>query len=63
VDRKYPLASCESFSAASCPSAGWSPKPGESGDCGQELVQRSCSPSASGCTSTGPEQTVTEECK
>jgi hypothetical protein len=63
VDRKYPLADCESFTAANCPALGWSPKPGESGDCGQGLVQRACAASGSACASTGGEQTVTEGCK
>ena len=63
VDRKYPLAACESFTGASCPAFGYSPKPGESGDCGQDLVQQACAPSGSGCASTGGEQTVTEGCK
>jgi len=63
VDRKYPLAACESFTAASCPASGWAPAPGTSGDCGQMLVQRSCSATGSGCVSTGSGQNVTEGCK
>jgi hypothetical protein len=63
IDRKYPLAACESFTAATCPALGWSPKPGQTGDSGQDLVQRACSASGSGCVSTGAEQVVTEGCK
>jgi hypothetical protein len=63
VDRKYPLAACESFTSANCPALGWSPKPGESGDCGQDLVQQACSTSGSGCVSSGAQQLVQEECK
>jgi hypothetical protein len=63
VDRKYPLASCESFTASTCPSLGWSPPPGQSGDCGETLVQQACTASGSACQSTGPTTDVTEECK
>jgi hypothetical protein len=63
VDRRYPLAACDSFSASSCPSLGWSPEPGQSGDCGEMLVQQSCTATASGCQSTGTSVAVTEECK
>jgi hypothetical protein len=63
VDRRYPLAACDSFSASSCPSLGWSPEPGQSGDCGEMLVQQSCTATASGCQSTGTGVAVTEECK
>lgn len=63
VDRKYPLAACESFSAANCPASGWAPAPGTSGDCGEALVQTACSATGSGCVSTGSGHTVTEGCK
>ena len=63
VDRKYPLASCESFGVAACPGTGWTPQPGESGDCGQMLIQQACSVVASSCRSSGATQLVTEECK
>jgi hypothetical protein len=63
VDRKYPLASCESFTAATCPSLGYQPEPGQSGDCGESLIQQSCSATAAGCASTGQPVTVTEGCK
>ena len=63
VDRRYPLAACESFPAATCPSQGWQPEPGQSGDCGQSLIQQSCTATATGCASTGQPVTVTEGCK
>jgi hypothetical protein len=63
VDRKYPLAACESFTAANCPASGWAPAPGTSGDCGETLVQKSCSASGSGCASTGSGNNVVEGCK
>ncbi len=63
VDRQYPLAACESFTAATCPSQGWQPAAGQSGDCGEQLLQQSCSAIATGCASTGPATTVTEGCK
>jgi len=63
VDRKYPLASCESFTASTCPAQGWSPQTGGSGDCGEQLLQQACSATASGCSSTGAGTLVTEECK
>ena len=63
VDRQYPLSSCESFTAATCPPQGWAPPAGESGDCGEMLVQSSCSTTPSGCASTGASTTVTEACK
>ncbi len=63
VDRKYPLASCESFTAATCPAQGWQPEPGQAGDCGQSLLQQACNATATGCQSTGPATTVTEQCK
>jgi hypothetical protein len=63
VDRKYPLAACESFTAANCPASGWAPAPGTSGDCGEALVQSSCSATASGCASNPGGHTVTEGCK
>jgi hypothetical protein len=62
VDRRYPLASCESFTAATCPASGWAPVAG-TGDCGEMLLQKSCSATASGCVSTGTGQTVVEGCK
>ncbi len=31
VDRKYPLADCESFTAATCPASGWAPVAGRYG--------------------------------
>jgi hypothetical protein len=63
VDRQYPLSSCDSFTAATCPQEGWTPVTGQAGDCGQMLVQTSCSTTASGCASTGAGQMVTERCK
>jgi len=63
VDRKYPLAACESFTAANCPANGWAPVAGQSGDCGQMLVQKACSATGSGCASTGSGQNVAEGCK
>jgi len=63
VDRKYPLAACESFTAANCPANGWAPVAGQSGDCGQMLVQKACSATGSGCASTGSGQNVVEGCK
>jgi hypothetical protein len=63
VDRKYPLAACESFTAATCPAQGWAPEPGQAGDCGESLVQHACSATATGCQSTGSAQTVVEACK
>ena len=63
VDRKYPLAACESFTAANCPASGWAPAPGTSGDCGEQLVQKSCAATGSGCASTGSGSTVVEGCK
>jgi hypothetical protein len=63
VDRKYPLAACESFTAATCPSQGWKTEPGQSGDCGESLIQQSCTATASGCQSTGQPVTVSEGCK
>jgi hypothetical protein len=63
VDRKYPLAACSSFTAATCPANGWEPGPSGSGDCGEMLTETGCAPSGSGCASTGAEQTVTEACK
>jgi hypothetical protein len=63
VDRQYPLAACESFSATACPSLGWAPVSGQSGDCGQMLLQTSCSVSGSSCVSSGAGQMVVETCK
>ncbi len=63
VDRRYPLAACESFTAATCPSTGWAPVTGQSGDCGEMLVQSSCSATASGCVSNAGGHTVVEGCK
>jgi hypothetical protein len=63
VDRKYPLAACEGFTAATCPANGWAPVAGQSGDCGEMLVQKSCSATGSGCASTGSGQNVVEGCK
>lgn len=63
VDRKYPLAACESFTAATCPQYGWAPLPGQSGDCSQMLTQSACSATAGGCVSTGAGQMVSEACK
>jgi hypothetical protein len=63
VDRKYPLAACESFTAATCPSQGWQPVTGQSGDCGEQLIQQSCSATATGCASSGAPVMVTEGCK
>lgn len=63
VDRKYPLKSCESFGSADCPAQGWDTMPGASGDCGEQLVQRACTATASGCQSTGAGSSVTEGCK
>ncbi|HXJ20558.1 MAG TPA: putative metal-binding motif-containing protein [Polyangia bacterium] len=63
VDRKYPLASCESFTAATCPDQGYQPEPGQSGDCGESLIQQSCTATATGCASTGQPVTVSEGCK
>jgi hypothetical protein len=63
VDRKYPLASCESFTAATCPSQGYQPVSGQSGDCGENLIQQSCTATSTGCASTGPQVTVSEGCK
>jgi hypothetical protein len=63
VDRQYPLASCESFTSATCPAQGYSPVTGQSGDCGQMLVQQACVASGAGCTSSGPTTSVTEACK
>jgi hypothetical protein len=63
VDRKYPLAACSSFTAATCPANGWEPGPSGSGDCGETLTQTGCAPSGSGCAATGSQQTVTEACK
>jgi hypothetical protein len=63
VDRKYPLAACESFSAANCPAQGWQPPAGQAGDCGAMLIQQSCTATATGCASTGAPMTVTEGCK
>ena len=62
VDRKYPLATCESAAPGSCPLFGYEPA-GNSGDCGQMLIQKACSPTGSGCVSSGSGQTVTEACK
>jgi hypothetical protein len=63
IDRKYPLASCESFSAAACPAQGWMVTPGGAGDCGQPLLQQACSVVSGVCHSTGTAVSVTEECK
>jgi hypothetical protein len=63
VDRKYPLAACESFTASSCPAQGWQPEPGQSGDCGESLIQQSCTATTTGCASTGQPVTVSEGCK
>jgi len=63
VDRKYPLAACESFTSANCPTSGWAPAPGTFGDCGEMLVQKACSATGSACASTGSGQTVVEGCK
>jgi hypothetical protein len=63
VDRKYPLASCESFAAAACPAQGWSPSPGTSGDCGEMLLQQACSVVGGACKSTGTATSVQEQCK
>jgi hypothetical protein len=63
VDRQYPLSSCESFTASTCPQYGRAPPAGESGDCGEMLVQKSCSITASDCASTGASTMVTEACK
>jgi hypothetical protein len=63
VDRKYPLAACESFTASSCPGQGWKPVAGQSGDCGESLLQQSCMATSSGCVSTGAGVMVTEGCK
>jgi hypothetical protein len=63
VDRRYPLAACESFTAATCPASGWGPAPGQSDDCGQTFLEKSCSATASGCVSSGSGRTVVEGCK
>jgi hypothetical protein len=63
IDRKYPLASCESFTAATCPSLGYQTEPGQSGDCGENLIQQSCTATSTGCMSTGSPVTVSEGCK
>jgi|SRR5450631_1647067 len=63
VDRQYLLSSCESFTTATCPPYGWTPPAGQTGDCGEMLIQRACSTTGSGCASTGASQMVTESCK
>jgi len=63
IDRKYPLAACESFTASTCPGQGWKPEPGLAGDCGESLIQQSCSATSTGCASTGQPVTVTEGCR
>lgn len=63
VDRKYPVAACESFTAANCPANGYEPATGTFGDCGQVLVQKPCAATGSGCASTGSGHNVTEGCK
>jgi len=63
IDRKYPLAACESFTAANCPASGWAPVAGGSGDCGEMLLQSSCSATASGCVASPGGHTVVEGCK